>query len=65
MEKPVLKFEGGKLSTEIKLVIDADVDGKPAVQAAIQIEIDAAEAISEIAKKDLPWLEAILSQLKA
>lgn len=60
-----LKFENGKLVVRLSGAVDADKDGKKSVEAEASIKIDAAEAVSEIARKDLPWLEAIISQHKA
>ena len=64
MEKPTMKFVEGKLLVEAAAQVDSDKDQKPALVAKMQLEIDAAEAVSEIAKKDLPWLEALLTQIK-
>jgi len=60
-----LKFEDGKLVVNLSGGVDADKDGKKSIEADAVVKIDAAEAVSEIAKKDLPWLEAVLKQVKA
>lgn len=61
--KPELKFEGGKLLVKAAHAVDTDKDGVSAVEAAIELKIDALEAITEIAKKDLPFLKAILEKV--
>lgn len=66
--KPELKYEEGVLTVEANLStqVDADKDGKPSVvvSAPIALKIDAAEAVTEIAKKDMPLIESILKNLK-
>lgn len=65
METPVVKFEAGKLLIKAGASIDTDKDTKAAAKVSIDIELDPAEVISEIAKKDMPLLETILKQVKA
>lgn len=65
MQKPQIKFEGGKLHVSASHTVDTDGDGKPAGTVSVSAELDAAEVISEVAKKDLPWLEALIAQIKA
>ena len=65
MMKPEVKFEQGMLLVSAGYAVDADADGKPSAELALQAKLNAAEVVSEIAKKDLPWLEAILAQIKA
>lgn len=62
--KPQITFEAGKLNIQVAHVIDTDGDGKAAAEIAVQAKLDAAEVISEIAKKDMPWLENLLASLK-
>ncbi len=57
------KFEGGKLIVTVAAGLDSDKDGVKAVDAKIDIAIDAAEAINEIFKKDVAWLNTILGAL--
>jgi len=63
--KPEIKFEEGKLKVAAAYAVNTDGDEKVAANIAVQVELDAAEIISEIAKKDYPWLEAILAGIKA
>jgi hypothetical protein len=63
--KPEIKFEDGLLKVNAAYVLDVDVDGKQSAKIAVQVELNPTEVISEIAKKDLPWLEAILAGIKA
>lgn len=58
--KSNLKFEDGKLVYSVEL--DSDKDGKASMTNVTTI--DAAEAIGEIAKTDLSWLEGIIKGLK-
>lgn len=62
--KPEVKFENGKLSIAVAYTVDADADGKASAELALQAKLDAAEIVSEIAKKDMTWLENLLAQLK-
>lgn len=61
--KPELKFENGKLIANAATSVDTDKDGVAALTASVVVSIDAAEAVTEIAKKDLPWLKAIIEKL--
>ena len=63
MGKPELKFEDGKLKIKMEAGLDGDKDGKMAVMGSIMLDIDPVEAVTEIAKKDLPWLQALVAQL--
>lgn len=66
--KPEIKYEAGVVTASVKLAhaVDADQDGKPslAVSADVNVQLDAIEVISEIAKKDYPLVEAILKSIK-
>lgn len=62
--KPEVKFEQGKLLIKAEHAVDTDGDGKPSAEVSVGLKLDAAEVVSEIAKKDLPWLEALIAQLK-
>lgn len=59
-----VNFEKGKLEIAATQSVDTDHDGKSAAEVSILVKLDAAEVVSEIAKKDLPWLEALISQIK-
>lgn len=62
--KPEMKFVDGMFVVRAAYAVDTDADQKPAAQIALELKLDAAEAISEVAKTDLPWLEALIGQLK-
>lgn len=64
MPSPEIKFEEGKLQISVSHTVDADQDGKASAKVSLQAEVDAAEVISEIAKKDMGWLETLLLKLK-
>lgn len=64
MVKPEVTFVKGILEVKAAAQVDTDADGKPSLKLGLDLELDAAEIVSEIAKKDLPWLEALVSQLK-
>lgn len=58
-----MEFKDGKLLASGDMGIDGNKDGEMSMKVAAQVEIDAAEAIEEIARKDMPWLKALLSKL--
>ena len=66
--KPEIKYEAGilKVKALLEQVVDGDKDGKASLKLAItaDLEIDAYEAVTEIAKKDLPLVEMILKTIK-
>jgi len=64
MQKPEVKFEAGQLVIKAGYSVDADKDGIDSAYVGLDIKLSAAEVISEVAKKDLPWLEALLATLK-
>jgi hypothetical protein len=64
MQKPEIKFEDGKLILKAGYAIDADQDQKAAAKIDLVVELDPAEIVSEIAKKDLGWLDALIAKIK-
>jgi len=62
--KPEVVFEEGKLNVSFSHAVDADHDGKPSAEVAVSAKLDAAEVVSEIAKKDMTWLENLIKTLK-
>lgn len=65
MDKPTFKVENGVISVTANLGYDGDKDTKNSVTGSVSLEIDAYELITEVAKKDIPFLEAIIKQVKA
>ncbi|MFN3453436.1 MAG: hypothetical protein ACK41T_00650 [Pseudobdellovibrio sp.] len=65
MKKPEIKFQDGKLFVQAAIQGDFDNDQKPSVVLKTELEIDAYEAVTEIAKKDIAILEMIIKQIKA
>ena len=68
MEKPVVSYEAGilKVKAQLSQTVDTDGDSKASLRLAVtaDLEIDAYEAVTEIAKKDLPLVEMILKTIK-
>lgn len=66
--KPTLSYENGilKVDAQFSQAVDGDADGKKSVTASatLAVEVDAYEAVTEIAKKDLPLVEMILKTIK-
>ena len=62
--KPAVKFENGQLTLQASHKVDADNDGKTSAEISLEVKLDAAEVISEVAKKDLPWLQALIATIK-
>ena len=62
--KPEIKFAEGILHVDATQTTDFDHDGKPSAKIVVGVELNAAEVVSEIAKKDMAWLETLLAQLK-
>jgi len=44
--------------------VDLDKDGKPSVTAEIKVNVSVYELINEVAKKDIPFIESVLAQVK-
>lgn len=63
MQKPELKFKDGILTVTAATQADFDNDQKPSAKVAVTLEVDAYEAVTEIAKKDIAFLEAIIKQI--
>lgn len=61
--KPEIKFENGKIKAVAQAGLDKDQDGVQSVALKVELEIDAVEAITEIVKKDVPFLKDILAKL--
>ncbi len=60
--KPQIKYEGGKIFAQGIAALDSDKDGKAAVTIAVEVQIDAMEAVSEIIKNEVPeWLKTLLA----
>ena len=65
MDKPILKYENGKLKAMASIGIDGDKDEKNSVSLKAELEIDAFEAVNEIVKDGAPqWLKDLIA-LKA
>lgn len=64
MNKPEIKIADGKLLVKASHSVDADADGKAAGSIAVELSLDLVEVLSEVVKKDMPLVEAILKQLK-
>lgn len=64
MQKPEVKFEAGNLLIKAGYSVDVDNDGVQSAYVGLDVKLNAAEVVSEIAKKDLPWLEALIATLK-
>lgn len=66
--KPEFKVENGIVTVKVMLeqAFDKDVDGKKSatIKLGADIELDAYELVTEIAKKDYAFLELILKQVK-
>jgi hypothetical protein len=61
MEKPVLKYENGKLKATAAIGVDKDLDGDMSVSLKVELEIDAMEAVGEITKEGAPqWLKDLM-----
>lgn len=61
MEKPTLKYEGGKLKAAAAVGVDKDKDGEMSVSLKVELEIDAVEAVNEIVKDGAPqWLKDLI-----
>lgn len=61
MEKPTLKYEGGKLKAAASVGVDKDHDGAKSVSLKVELEIDAMEAVNEIVKDGAPqWLKDLV-----
>jgi hypothetical protein len=65
MNKPSFKIENGQLVVDASIAIDSDKDGKVAGEASLSLKLNLAEVLNEVVKKDMPLIEAILSQIKA
>lgn len=61
--KPEYKFENGKLIAKFGAGVDADKDAVMSAEIALELKIDVLEAMTEIAKTDLPWLKEIIGKL--
>lgn len=57
------KFENGKLIVSALVGLDSDKDGVKSVDLKVDVALDAAEAINEIFKKDVAWLNTIIAAL--
>jgi len=64
MDKPQWSVEDGILKVKAHYAHDGDSDGRHSAKAGLEVELDLYEVITEVAKKDVPWLEALLAQLK-
>ncbi len=64
MTKPVMEFKDGQLHVSASHVVDAVADGKASASINVSVVLNPAEVISEIAKKDMALLEALLAQVK-
>lgn len=61
--KPELKYEAGKLVAKVAMGVDGDKDQVNAMELELAVKIDVLEAITEIAKTDLPWLKEIIEKI--
>ncbi len=60
--KPEIKYENGKIVAKASTMVDADKDGQAALTASVVVEIDAAEAVGEIIKNEVPeWLKKLIA----
>ncbi len=64
MNKPELKIEAGVLTVKLAQNVDLNADGQSSGSINVELKVDLAEVIQEIAKKDMPLLNVILAQLK-
>ncbi len=64
MTKPEISMENGMLLVKAGIAIDSDKDGVAAGKVQLAVELNAAEVVAEIAKKDMPLVEMILKQVK-
>lgn len=60
--KPEIKYENGKIVAKASTMVDTDKDGQAAITASVVVEIDAAEAVGEIIKNEVPeWLKKLIA----
>lgn len=63
-----MSYENGVLKVKAahSAQVDKDGDAKPSLKVSgqVEMELDAYEAVTEIAKKDLPFLESIIKAQK-
>lgn len=60
--KPELKYENGKLMVKAAVGVDADKDAVNSVELALEISIDAMEAVNEMIKGEVPqWLKDLVA----
>lgn len=61
--KPEIKYENGKIVAKAAVGVDTDKDGAFAVSAAVEVQIDAVEAVNEIIKNEVPaWLKDLIAK---
>lgn len=61
--KPEIKYENGKIVAKAAVGVDTDKDGTFAVSAAVEVQIDAVEAVNEIIKNEVPaWLKDLIAK---